>query len=109
MATFFRNKVVKDLGTAAVHMIETTATSRTTIIGLSMTNLTSATIKVSITLTDNTSTTGYFIKDVTIPPNKSLRVINGGEKLVMAENNLLAAFADRDDAADVIVSYVEIV
>jgi hypothetical protein len=109
MATFFRNKVVKDLGTASVHMIETTATSRTTIIGLSMTNLTSATIKVSITLTDNTSTTGYFIKDVTIPPNQSLRVINGGEKLVMAENNLLAAFADRDDAADVIVSYVEIV
>jgi len=49
MATFFRNKVVKDLGTASVHMIETTATSRTTVIGLSMTNLISATIKVSIT------------------------------------------------------------
>jgi len=109
MATFFRNKVVKDLGTVSTHMVETTAASRVTVIGLSMTNLTTAVIKVSITLTDNTSTTGYFIKDVTIPPNQSLRVINGGEKLVMAENNLLAASADRENAADVIVSYVEIV
>lgn len=109
MATFFRNKVVTELGTAPVHLVETTATSRATVIGLSMTNLTTATIKVSITLTDNTSTTGYFIKDVTVPPNQSLRVVNGGEKLVMAENNLLAAFSDRADSVDVIVSYVEIV
>jgi hypothetical protein len=109
MATFFRNKVIKDLSTLSTHMVETTAASRVTVIGLSVTNLTSAVIKVSITLTDNTSTTGYFIKDVTIPANQSLRVINGGEKLVMAENNLLAASADRENAADVIVSYVEIV
>lgn len=109
MATFFRNKVVNGLGDAVHHLVETTATSRATIIGLSLANLTTSTVKASVTLTDDTSTTGYYIKDVTIPPYQSLRVVNGGEKLVMAENNLLSAVADRADAIDVIVSYVEII
>lgn len=109
MATFFRNKVVNELGIDPVHLIETTATSRATVIGMSLTNLTSSTVKVSVTLTDNTSTTGYYIKDVTLPPFQSLRVVNGGEKLVMAEENLLAAFTDTADSVDAIVSYVEIV
>jgi hypothetical protein len=109
MATFFRNKVVNELGVAPVHLVETAPNSRATVIGMSLTNLTSSTVKVSVTLTDNTSTTGFYIKDVTLPPFQSLRVVNGGEKLVMAEQNLLAAFTDTENSVDVIVSYVEIV
>jgi hypothetical protein len=38
-----------------------------------------------------------------------LRVVNGGEKLVMAESNSLSAFADVANSLDVVVSYVEII
>lgn len=109
MATFFRNTVVTQLGTAPETIAETTPTSRITVIGLSMCNLTSATVKVSIQLTDAASVTGYYIKDVVLPPFQSLRVVNGGEKLVMAENNSLKAFTDTASSVDVIASYVEIV
>jgi hypothetical protein len=109
MATFFRNTVVTQLGTSPETIAETTPTSRITVIGLSLCNLTSATVKVSVQLTDSSSVTGYYIKDVVLPPFQSLRVVNGGEKLVMAESNSLKAFTDTASSVDVIASYVEIV
>jgi hypothetical protein len=109
MATFFKNKVVNELGTSEQTLISTTPASRATIIGMSFCNLTTAVVKASIKLTDATATSGFFIKDVTIPPYQSLRVVNGGEKLVMAESNSLSAFADVANSLDVVVSYVEIV
>lgn len=109
MATNFKNKVLSDVGTTPETIISAGATAKNTIIGLSLTNTTEGVILASIALTDDLGATGYFLKNIPIPPNQSLRVINGGEKLVMAENNLLAASADRENAADVIVSYVEIV
>lgn len=109
MATFFKNRVVNSLGTSEETLIETTPASRATVIGMSLCNLTTAVVKASIRLTDATSTSGFYIKDVTIPPYQSLRVVNGGEKLVMAESNSLSAFADVDNALDLVISYVEIV
>lgn len=109
MATFFRNKVINELGTTPTTIADSTATSRITIIGLSICNLKDHVIKASVQLSDNASSQGYYIKDVIIPPGQSLRVVNGGEKLVMAESNILTAFCDTDGGADVISSYVEIV
>jgi hypothetical protein len=109
MATFFKNKVVNALGTVPTELIATTDNSKITVIGLSATNLTTAVVKFSITLTDDTSTTGYFVKDIILPPYQSARLVNGGEKLIMASGNNLRAFSDVIDSVDVIVSYVEIV
>ena len=39
MATFFRNEVVKNVGTTPVKVIETNGATRATVIGLSFTNL----------------------------------------------------------------------
>ena len=70
----------------------------------------------TLTLTANTITfaatvavSSYYIKDVVVPPNQSLRVINGGERLVLGSSNSLALVTNTAASCDVIVSLVEIV
>jgi hypothetical protein len=109
MATNFKNKVAKNVGTTPVQLAQTTSAQRATAIGLSVTNLTETIVTVSVLLTDDSSTTGYFLKDVEIAPQSSLRAINGGEKLIIAPDNELIAYANMPDAVDIILSYVEIV
>ena len=109
MATFFKNKVVKNIGTQPVEIFTVPAASKVTGIGLSVANLLDGNTRVSITVRDDTSVTGYYVKDVMIAPNASLRAINGGEKLILPGDNILYVHADQDDAVDVIFSFVEIV
>ena len=109
MATFFKNKVINALGTSPTEVIATTDNSKITVIGMSATNLTSAVVKLSVTLTDESSTTGYFVKDIILPPGQSARLVNGGEKLILASSNNIYAYSDVVDSVDMIVSYVEIV
>ena len=109
MATFFRNKIVKSVGLVPVEIIEVPAGSKVTAIGLSVANLLDGNTRVSITIKDDTSVTGFYVKDVMIAPNASLRAINGGEKLVLPAAKIVYVTADQNDAVDVILSYVEIV
>jgi len=109
MATFFRNKVINGLGTTPTTIADSTQTSRITVIGLSICNVVDHVVKASVELSDSSSSQGYYIKDVIIPVGQSLRVVNGGEKLVLAESNILTATCDTEGGVDVISSYVEIV
>ena len=109
MATFFRNKVIKSVGTVPVEIVTVATGSKVTAIGLSIANLLDGNTRVSITVKDDTSVTGFYVKDVVIAPSASLRAINGGEKLILPQSNSLFVTADQDDAVDVILSYVEIV
>lgn len=109
MATFFRNKVVKEVGTEAVRALETDGNTRSTIIGLSLANLTDSAIFASVSVLDDTSTLGYFMKDVIVPPNSSLRALSAGEKLILAPSNQLYVEANSDASLDAVISYVDIV
>ena len=108
MATFFRNKVVKNVGSKPVEIVATEPTSRFTIIGLSCTNLTTDFVYISVYVEDDTSNTGFYLKDTLLPANTSIRAVQQGEKLIMAPENKLLVSANLNDAVDVIVSYVEI-
>jgi len=109
MATEFLNKVIKDVGMEPILAIETNAGTRSTIIGISLANITEFPVFASILIHDDTSVSGYFLKDVMVPPNTSLRGLLGGEKLILATNNQLYIQADRDDAVDALISYVNII
>jgi len=108
MATEFKNTVVKNVGKLPVEVLETTAADRATVIGLSLTNLTSSFVYVSVLLQDDTSVTGYYLKDTILPANTSLRVVSTGEKLIVAPTNKLLIQSSVDDSVDVVCSYVEI-
>jgi hypothetical protein len=109
MASFFRNAVINNVGTTPVTVLETAANSRHTVIGMSLANLTNGIILVDIQLTNDSAVTGYYAKQIIVPPNSSLRVINGGEKLILAPSNTLTINANIEDAIDVIASYVELI
>ena len=109
MASFFRNKVAKEIGVTPIEVLATAPNSRMTIIGLSLANLTSGIVLIDITLTDDTDVTGYYAKQILVPPNSSLRVVNGGEKLILSTSNSLSISANVEDAVDAIISYVELI
>jgi len=108
MATLLKNTVIKNCGTVPVLIYETLPTTRVTILGLSFTNLTDQFVYTDVLIKDDTSVTGYYLKDSILPAGTSLRAVSTGEKLVLAPNNQLLVRASVDDSVDVIVSYVEI-
>jgi hypothetical protein len=109
MATFFKNKLESEIGTTEVEIISTTVNARVTVIGLSLTNLTSDIVQATIRLENtDTSDSAYYLKDVMVPPNQSLRVINGGEKLVLAGDMKVYVSANVDASLDLVASFVEI-
>ena len=113
MATFFRNKLESEVGTSEIEVISVGTTSRVTVIGMSLTNLTDDIVRASIRIenTDETSPndSAYYIKNVMVPANQSLRVINGGEKLVLAGDMKVYVQSNTADSLDFIASYVEII
>ena len=109
MASNFKNAIVPALGTTETTVVTTLSNARTTVIGMSLTNVTVDPVQVSIKLNDTVQTAAaYFLKNVIVPPNQSLRVVNGGEKLILAPNNSIAVVCNTVDGLDVIASYVEI-
>jgi len=109
MATLFKNTVVKNVGTVPVDVYETDGSTRATIIGMSLTNLTDSFVYVDVLIQDDTSLAGYYLKQTLLPANTSLRVVNQGEKLIIAPSNKIQMVSSLDDSVDVILSYVEIV
>lgn len=109
MANFFRNKVVKEVGTQLVEVVRLPDNSRATVIGLSIANLTEGNVLASVYIEDNNANVGHYIKDVIISPNTTLKALNGGEKIILAPENALFVSSNQPDGIDVVLSYVEIV
>jgi hypothetical protein len=110
MATLFKNKLYSEIGTVETTVLTTESNAKTTVIGLSLTNLTDSVQLVSIRIVDTVSvTSAYYIKDAILPPNQSLRVINGGERLVLGPSTEVKIEASTDESLDMVLSYVEIV
>jgi hypothetical protein len=181
MASFFRNKLYSDIPTTEVIVLTTNAGTRSTVIGLSLSNKSDTLATANIRLQDThasaisvTNTVGsatltgiddlsagnisvgdfitgtnvppgarvlsktntgvdqntivmtvvssgsavtsatffsssYYIKDVIVAPNQSLRVINGGEKLILATNMTMFVNSNSADSLDLVMSYVDIV
>ena len=109
MAAILRNKVIKSVGKIPVDIFETTGAQRATVIGMSLTNLTSSFVYVDILVQDDTSQTGYYLKETLLPANTSLRAVSTGEKLILAPSNKLQVRSSVNDSVDVIVSYAEII
>jgi hypothetical protein len=80
-----------------------------TIIGLSLANLTDGLVLVDVQVEDDSAAVGYYAKQLVIPPNSSLRLVNGGEKLILANSNKLFITSNLDSSVDAVISYVEII
>jgi hypothetical protein len=108
MATFFRNQVIKEIGTVPVTVLATGSSSQLTIIGLSLSNLTVVPVNVNITIVDNASVEAYYLKDVVVPANASIRAVLSGEKLILPADYSIKIWTDETAALDAVISYVEL-
>lgn len=113
MATIFKNKLEAGIGTSEIEVIDVSALARATLIGLSFSNQTADIVMLNVRI-ENTGETApndsaYYVRNVQVPPYQCLRVINGGEKLVLAGNMKVYVQASVDDSLDMVASYVEIV
>ena len=108
MATFFRTALAPSVGTIETLLAQSGSSARFTIIGFSISNMTEGIVLASVRLEDGTSTSSYYIKDVVLPPNQSLRIVNGGEKLIVGPSSSIFISSNTDSALDAIMSYVEI-
>jgi hypothetical protein len=102
------NKVIKNLGKTEQTLISTSPSQKGACVGLSLANVTNNIVKASVYLTDATSVKGHYIKDLEIAPQSSARIINGGEKLLLAPSNTVSIVCDTTDGLDVIFSLVVI-
>ena len=108
MATYFKNAIIKDVGTVPITVYSPPIGTNTIVLGLNLANLIDSVVKVTVTLQDTTSVSGYIVKDVMIAPNSSLRILSAGEKLIFASQSTLQVNADIADSIDVVMSYVEL-
>lgn len=109
MPTLFKNVLQSGLGTTPSTVLNTSAGVKTTVVGMSATNLTASVILLSIQLSDSVAgTSAYYIQNTVIPPNQTLRVINGGERLVLGPTTQVIMTASQAASLDIVISYVEI-
>lgn len=129
MATILKNSITNDIGITPEVILTTKQNNRYTAIGLNLSNTTNSVVKVSIIMKqweplatttpgvgdagDNNTTidpisVGYFLKDIMVAPQSSLKAITNSEKLILAPNNSLEIKSNAPTSIDSIISFVEI-
>lgn len=94
-----------------VNVLTTPANAKTTVVGLALTNCTPDLQIVKVQLVDNANgnASAYFAYNVIIPQNESLKLVNGGERLVLGPDTTINVITQGDGGLDAVVSFVEIV
>lgn len=104
--TDITNRVYKDVGKTEQTLVTLASNQKGAGVGLSLANKTAGSVTASVYVTDGSGTKGYYIKEILIGPNSAARLINGGEKLLLASNNSVSVVCDANNALDVIFSLV---
>lgn len=109
MPTVFRHAVNAGIGTTPVDVLQIPNGIRATVIGCNLANITEAdTILVDVLVVDASSTQANYVKNLTIPPQTSVKVITNGEKLILPETSGIRIVSNTEDSVDSTISYVEI-
>ena len=108
MENTFKNRTLRAVGTSATDVGAVVAAStQTTLIGMTMANITSGVINVTATLNDGTNTT-HIVKDAPIPTGGSLILLGGDQKVVLMTGDKIIVTSNTASSVDVIMSFLEI-
>ncbi len=108
MANTFKNRTLRAVGTSPVDVGAVVAAStQTTLIGMTLANITSGVINVTATLNDGTNTT-HIVKDAPIPTGGSLILLGGDQKVVLMTGDKIIVTSNTASSVDVIMSFLEI-
>ena len=111
MANSFKNRTLRGVGTTATPLgAAVSANTETTLIGMTIANVTSGVINVTVTLTDNAGTPNVtnLVKDAPVPTGGSLVVLGGDQKVCLITGDIIKVTSNTASSADVIMSFLEI-
>lgn len=106
--TNITNKVYENLGKVEETLHSTAANEIAACVGLALTNKTTRVVTANVYITDASSNKANYVKDLKIGPKSSARVINGGEKLLLTNDNSVSVISDTNNSLDVVFSFVTI-
>ena len=104
MAQNFRRYTSNAVGTSVATIF--TADSYDTIVGISVSNVTTSAINVSVYINDGSNDI-HLVKDAPITAGGALQVVDGGAKFVVQSGDALKVISDTASSADVWVSAVD--
>ena len=108
MANTFKNKQSVNVGTSTVSIYTAPSSTTTTLIGLTLANVSGASITATVAVTDTSaSTTANIIKNAPIPVGSSLVAVGGDQKVVLETGDILKITASASNSVDAVVSYME--
>jgi len=113
MANAFLSETDTGVGTSAATIYTCPASTETTIIGLSISNIVTSQIEVDVQLDASGRTSGaedsvYIIKAAPIPVGSSLLVIGGEQKVVLEPGDAIKVTSNTASSADVVLSHLDI-
>ena len=104
MAQDFRNTLAREIGTGDTTIL--TAGNYDAVIGIRCCNIVATSILVDVYI-KNGGTDYYLAKDVSIPPNSAIELIQGGAKIVCKNGDVLYAVSDTASSLDTVTSYID--
>ena len=110
MANTFKNEVFRtalaaDTDSGALATVA--ADTQTTLIGMTIANITSGVIAVGVKLVSGGADT-WIVKDATIPTGGSLVVVGGDQKVVLETTDAIKIRSNTADSMNAVISYLEI-
>lgn len=113
MANTFLSETSTAIGTSPTTVFTCGASTQTTVIGLSVSNIQTSQILVSVQLDASGRTSGaedsvYMVKNAPIPVGGSLVVVGGDQKVVMEPGDAIIVTSDTASSADVVLSHLDI-
>jgi hypothetical protein len=106
-ATFNSNLAADTASPAIVTVASTTPATQTTLIGMTVANVTSGVINVGVKLVSGGSDY-WIVKDAPIPTGGSLIPVGGDQKIVMETGDQIKVISNTANSMHVIASYLEI-
>ena len=106
MANVFKLKTKTNIGVSTVGIYTVPSATMTTIIGLTLANISGGSINVTVGISRTSSDSVSLIKNVPIPQGSSLEVMQGN-KIIMEANDSLTAISDVNSSLDASLSILE--
>lgn len=107
MASTFKNYFTQNIGTTNTAIYTSPSGSNSTVIGISMCNVTNQTIAGSIFIVSGGANT-HMVKSASLPIGSALVPVGGDQKLVLEGGDAIYVYSNTANAIDTIVSVLEL-
>lgn len=107
MASTFKSAASANIGTSATTVYTAPSLTTTTVIGLSVANVSGGSVNIDVLMTKG-ATTVYLIKGAPLPYGSSMVVVGGDQKVVLEAGNTIQVKSSAATSVDAVISILEL-